>query len=1539
MTVNRVALPPEVARFSGLYRFIAPERFPELGIDPEDVPLGTFPAEDHPPFLPDRFGGNAYGLGLFEQSELPEDQARFLSRVDWDDPDALAAHHRGLNDIFKRLGLLVRYTSAGKPFYLIPRQYVAHFLAEVQARTEEIVAFLSAQLSRRLTESLKVGLVTMEHELLLPELQARMPQVDFRVMDNLAALAASPGPLAAVVVVGDPLAFVLASRSQGDGRRTDRQQQEDYGLYLAGRVWDYLEEGGECLCLAERPLAGSKETMEVTFANQGELKRFLMFSHVYRTRRRYKSGPSMTLKVNRFDFHAFLSGLGVYHETVEGLLEGRSLAAVDPKEVDQLPRQDLPLPRGSAKKMMAAWRRWFGPFFETTRQGGMLPAVQLDEWRSRYETDGDFPDTLIMLQGARRRPKLSFPQIESRIQRRRLVGCDRALLARYKDSFGYVLRVLELLTKVREGTLSGMPGLELSRLRKPFETAQRHPALGHVFQLMDLAPRLARIQGQLNPDGLLGQRTPVLDNLEKLSLLGIEDGPLMQLYLIVLGHSTMSRVTFGKLPETSLQPLTELGRYRNLQEAVTILRLYRLLSVAEAAAASRQGLTHQQVEELFALYDDAIRVVTDSGLGWNELLNDQISRLGGVRAKAFRKMLKLFNLFEFLDMGQELAEAGPREKEALAGFEPERLARLEQVVDLDRTVGRFVDRFYAGEDSARPFFFRTLLNCEMHGTGRLLPQLGARAGFTLLWVCVHTSERRLLNFNQLLEAPQEELLAARLAKLRQALEGLEIDRLSPQWLSGLKDSLARGEEAYILDSGLYLAAEASHGALAPRFVDAGDELDRLEAEVAHTLEQGLGKVGDERLEAMDRGLDEVARFLEAQQGMDGPAADSRMGEMERRLKRLAGRLEEHILSELFDLARFREVLSRLITGCPRLMDRLLPEPAEAPPTRRRLAAAAKLSALSTRSLNRFQDMQQSHELCRAEFGPTAAGIVGVSPLQFQTLNAELGKLTDGSPGVGRLLMLAVLLHPEVGPPPAREELAVHPLVRAVGLDRRGLDDLGFLLEQQEVLWRVVSGQASRLSLEELLRRRDPVLVQGLFLLSVVKVAASREGALTEDLLERFNGLMKEIRGLMRAGQPANRAQQRLVEDTARQAVAFEHYREIQEGEAPTASLRYLLETVRLPEQDRDSWLAEGVSQSGLERLLRLRGLMYVSWLDLKLLLTQVPVVYIYRLKGLRSMGVTHFERDLYEALRLNRGLNELEPDLARQLLAALGAPPAPLCVLGFDRAAERLTYPNQARLMLLGLAAARHLELETPPRRLSFGPLAEAMELKFEMVNEALGALDTRAVWERPALVRGMLSAREGLGIGYDPRLRQLGLFIADPVRIDRKIEAVRRAKDVDKLKRLYHRELKKLKLTHYHTLDYGRRLEAAFEENLARLGEAMMERVRRQMASETSLDHLRQLYREAWDQGLELPLRPDRQESLRDLFEMNAERIRAQLLSEVGRWLASTNTPQEVDKLWQDVRQRLASQRRELGKDFYLVVAQRFDQRAAELEALSTPD
>lgn len=1538
MPTSEPGLPPEVRRLSGLYKIIPPDRFDELGIRAEDVPMGTFPAEDHPPYLPDRYKGNAYGLGFYEQNSLSETESAFLESIDLTDPGQVRDNLPSINAVFKRLGLLIRYSSLGRPFYLIPRQFVAHFLVEVQAKADEIVAFLRGLLSRRLRESLRVGVVSRDSDLILPELAARMPQVDFTFIGTLAALARRPRRrYDALVLLGDPRDFAEPPVVTPDAPPAEtRRQIEALGLFVAGRLYDLLQDDGEIIAVCDRPVSSSRDTVVVEFKYEEDRKRFLLFSHIFSTRRRYQSGEGSQMAINRCDFHSFLSGLGLYHESMESMLGGRSLDQVEAAEIDVLGHQSIPMPRGSTPQLLGAWRRWFKPFFFPHRLETALAEVQRLAWRERLVMDGEPPDNLVIYQGRRRPGDLSLSSLESSLRRQHMAGCDRTLLAPYKDSFNYVLRVLGVLEEVRAGTYSGLPGPELARLRQPFETSIKHRQLVDVLELMSMSDGLVRMREALNPGGLLGPRTRVLANLEKLSLLGMDTKVLVQLYLIVLGHSTMSRVTFGKLSETTLNPLSDIRRYAGLQEAVAVLRLYRLMSVAETAAAASKPLTSEHLGEFFTLMDHAVQVASRPGMQWADILDEEISRLGGVQAKAVRKMLKLLDLYDYLSSWQDIVAAGEHERETRAGFDEAKLADINRVVELVEQVGRFVDQYYAGDSSARPFFFRALLNSELHGTGRLLKHLGPTATFTLLWICVHVGERRLINFNPLLQVERDVDLPRRLEMLRRALKAMTPQHLTPGWLLRLREAVRTKGEAYVRDSGLHLTADPVTGSLMAGFVDPEEELQRLGEEVGRAVAKELAEVSAADLASMDRRAYDLGRFLAAwrrSRGLSSASVARRQG-LEDRLSRADEWLEKYLLDQLADPLHFAPNLWRLVRYSPQRLNRWLPHPVHSEQTKRRLSAAGKLGALFELRLDYFQDMQLSHQTALTEFGPNTAGIVGVSQSQFDRLAGSLQRLGNSRRNLHLLIMLAVLLYDETPRETDRRSIPGR-LLKILRLGQGPRDDLEFILAHHPVLGQIVSGEASLAALQPIIDRQDPDLAEALFLMGLAAFASGREGLLSEDMMERLFGLQRTLRRLTAEQTPAPQAQQAHIDQHAVSALAFRNYRQAQDEDDRTVSLRRLLQTTELPREPvaRSEALDQGRLQAGLERLLKLRGLTFVGALDLLMLRRSVPVPFIYSLKGLRSMGATHFERDLYEGLRLFRGLQKLPQPQQHFFLRALSEPERPLLLRGFSRAVERLTYPNQARLLLLGLAGLREVRGRGAGASVvDFLPLARVVETRFEMVNEAISKLNPAKLPDHTGGVADFMGAGEGLSLRLEPGDRVLSITVIDPRRVESKIRALRQAEDSEKLKLLYHRELKRLKLTAYDTLDYQQRLEAAFNESLTRLGQAMLERVRREMSREENFAQLEALYFEAREEGMELPVSEAHLQTLGDLYELNLDRLREDLLAEVAEALSEAVDLERLDELWSAVKARLADQHRFFGAASLLALSRRFDQRAEEL-------
>ncbi|MBW1736774.1 MAG: hypothetical protein JRJ69_04240 [Deltaproteobacteria bacterium] len=154
------------------FRFVKPDEFKAFGIDPSDIPLGTFAALKHPSQLQSRFGGNAYGFGFFELYDRakPED-IKLIQSTALDDPESVRQHHKELNDIYKKIGLLVRFSSLGKPYYLIPVHLVSNTQSHIKSKVDEITKIVGFHRKKYFKEHHDIGLITYQDDLIAQSLR------------------------------------------------------------------------------------------------------------------------------------------------------------------------------------------------------------------------------------------------------------------------------------------------------------------------------------------------------------------------------------------------------------------------------------------------------------------------------------------------------------------------------------------------------------------------------------------------------------------------------------------------------------------------------------------------------------------------------------------------------------------------------------------------------------------------------------------------------------------------------------------------------------------------------------------------------------------------------------------------------------------------------------------------------------------------------------------------------------------------------------------------------------------------------------------------------------------------------------------------------------------------------------------------------------------------------------------------------------------------------------------------------------------------
>ncbi|MDH3852066.1 MAG: hypothetical protein OEV09_13510 [Deltaproteobacteria bacterium] len=723
-------LPDRIHTFDISYRIVRPEDFGSLGIDPQDIPVGTYVAEDHPPFLASRFGGNAYGLGIVEQRDkLGVGELDFLESFDLSDPEILKKNYHRINSIYRKLGLLMRFSRHGKRYFLIPINWVSHSLEDIKDKVDEIERVLLEQAHLHKKEKLNVLLLTAPNTLIVHEITGRMAAQKFVIIDSVEKLREASGPFDLIVIPQDMDDLLLSLSIQGlTGSRLTQETFTTYGTYVAGKIYDLLDADCELCIIASRQFPRTNEEVWVEFRNPADLRNFLLFTHVFRSKKRYRGKNGSLLRVHLSDFYSYLSGIFVYREDLKKIVGDLDLMQLTVEEIDRLPRLDLKISSAKPVDLEARWDRVLKPFFaKSTCHSKLSPSLKKN-WEKNYIVEGELPDNLQIYVGRKRKPSLLLERLQQQERLSGMAGCSLALVADYKNTFDYVFAVLQMLAEIREKRFDRLSELELNRLHNPFEAPKnRYRAFNHLKKLMKQTSRLGRLERLLNPDAIEGPRTRVLENIEKLSLLGLPPALLREIYLIVVGHTTMGRITFGKLPEKTLKSITDQAKHKSLEEVADLLRIIRLLSMSEIAASLRDKLTKEQGKELFSLYDQAIWIAADPLLDWEILHDQKIADLDGAQNLAVRQMLKLFNLFEYLDSWTDIADKGPFQKEALAHYSSHKLEQIDEVLELISITNEFKELFYEREPFSQPYFFRKLLNCQFHGTGHIFPMLGTRA--------------------------------------------------------------------------------------------------------------------------------------------------------------------------------------------------------------------------------------------------------------------------------------------------------------------------------------------------------------------------------------------------------------------------------------------------------------------------------------------------------------------------------------------------------------------------------------------------------------------------------------------------------------------------------------------------------------------------------------------------------------------------------------------------------------------------------------------
>jgi hypothetical protein len=1562
-------LPEQTIWQEGPFQFINPDDFPSLGIDPSSVPLGTFASFKHPSQLRSRFGGNAYGFGLFEDYDrLKPSEIERLQSINLDTADDIRAHYKELNEIYRKMGLLIRFSSHGKRYYLIPVHLMSNSLIHVMAKADEISKAVRFHRKKFLKEYHKIGVFCRPDDLILQELTFRLKEHHFIVLDSSEKLLNLNQTLDLVILPSDMYEIVLMEKFSPLAREAlSKRRLDQYCTYLLWKIHGLLKpEEGEIFILADHVTARTHQSIELTFKSEREEKNFLLFTHLFGTRKRYKI-KDHKVQVNIFDLQKYLSASYVEQEGINQLLGGRSFDELSIEEIQGLPYlntqfEDWPFFIDQEK----AWPRLLSPFFDKALLKPVAPDAVKRQWKKRFSCRDYSPRYMLIYLGQKRVVQTTATDVKKDVATSNLSGCPMELVADYRNSFEYLIRTLRIVGgKLRRGSYQVLPQVFIDRLTLPLESKRRRfSALNHVIKLTKKIHSLERLQGYLNPGGIEGSRTRLFENLEALSLFGFSRNELKEIILIAQGHTALGRIISGKATEKALKPVSDLARTYDPQQALNLLRYCRLMALAETEAARDAELTHEQLQQLFELYESAVRVVVNRELDWDQLLDEKIAAMGGIHNKIVQKILMMMNYFEFLDNWAELRQKGRMEKESLSDYDNQRLARIENVIRLVDKMEHFEEAYLNVDPLQLPVFYRKFLDLTFHGTWHLFERMDPENVFVLLWIAVNVARGEIVNFNPVLADVETLDIEDRVRKIEQDARSINVEYLHLPVLKEFSQQLNREKISFIMGTGFQLKVSPKTQALEISYTDVARDIERLSKLSQKIRGRPISNIPVTSLKLIEALFSNLEAFFQGHlriihEGDPAPRIPARQNRWFQEVEELRAALRSNFLGVMFRPESLYSDMDALYRNAPSLLNFLIPEfmalqdldvsgqvVLTGPVTDYIITATRKFQALVTHDRQGFYDTEFLHRLAQKEFGPMAAGIVGVSEFQLEALWDILGGLKS-NPDLSDALAKSLIFQ-DLGrvPPPRerrRDEITAADLAdvgafvvqrekiaERYSLTEQGKSYLGFLVNHHGLLHHTIRGEISFAALQSVLDPRDKELFDAFLVSSFITLSAIREDLILEDLAVRLFQIRTMCHQIIDGTTTLDEELNKIFEERGALFCIMERHqtRGLPEG----ISLDDCLESTEWKETERPAILAAGRMIFATERLLRLRGIRYVEFQDLVNMILKVPLQYIHKKRRFHNVGYATFEKEAYEAFRIYKTLQALAEPARRFVLDQLIGDR--VRIFGYEKVSGFLSYDNQIKLLLTGLLGIQEIASSGPPISLSFLEMIQTIDNRYEAVNDFLNRLSVQKIWGERYGATDLPSAESGILLRKDRFPNLLSVDFQDRISISRKISYLSSVNDLEQLKNYFHYSLKSLRTYPFYTDDYELRLEEAFEKRMTEITDMILNRTETQMGLVKDFEDLHNLVDDLLERSWDIGFSPEQKHRLKDLYEMRKDALKREKLTEIEGFLENIHDMDELEDYWRSIKWYLQHNRRYFGKEFEHLIAEKFDALTAALTA-----
>jgi len=1545
------------------FNFIRAEEYSDYGIDPSDIPAGTFPALKHPSQLLSRFGGNAYGFGLIEACDrLGEDEIRLLESVVVKDTEVLRKHYKDINRIYKKIGLLIRVSSHGEPYYLIPSHLISMSLDHIASKVNEISKIVAYHRKKYYKERYDIGIILFNDDLILRELSLRFKEYNFVPVNSLEKLRSMKHTLDLFVLTGGIYEIVM-SKGLGlsDQKANSKTRLDQHVHYILSMIYNLLKPDGEIFVIARSYTARTNQTTTVVFNTPHEAKKFALFSHVFKTRKRY-SPCSMQIEINVFDFQNYLNMIYVEQEVVNNLLNGKRLDDMTLEDIEELPYLDFAIPdRPFVRRQEEAWSKIFSPYFEQVFLKPLTPKHIKEEWKKKFYTGNYEPKYMLIYLGQKRGLEGSINQIISEVTQSELAGCRINLLADYKNSFEYVILTLKVLERLLKDRYNAASGILFERLKNPLENkARRYARLNITLRLLKKIGRLEKIRKQLNPEGMEGSRTKIIEHLEILNLFGFNHDELEEIMYIVLGHTAMGRVLSGKTNEQSLKPILDFAKQHDLKVSLNLLRYCRLMTFAEIEAERGYELTREELAQLFDLYEFAVRIVINKSPGIETLIEEEISSMGGIHNKVVKKILMMTSNYKFLDNWADLELKGKREKESLADYDRDELYHIENVINILSSIEMFEKRYLGADSLTLPTFYRKFLDIEFHGTGHLFKIIEGRDVIMFLWFAINAARNGLVNFNPIMSDVPSYNMKDYLSKISKEVQRIDTAYLEMGLIEKITEQLYADGMTFIAGTGFKLTLEPETNALAISYIDIDRDIESLEGLCDELSEYLVSDISESSLKVFEKLFVNLDSFYQSYRRSENriPKILKRESIWFKKISKLRERIRADFLKRLFRPESFYSDFNYLHIYTPNLLNFIIPELGglqgldfswhvymRSPVINYILSTLRKLQALITHDRESFQDADYMHNLAKREFGPMATGTVGISEPQIDKLEKISARLRKNNPqlfdallrafvfqDIGRLPYLRERYKDCLNPADLGETGAIflekERIPEQYGLNKQSSEYLVFMVRYHSLIHHIIRGEMSFFAISSVLEHGDKDLLDCFLVFSLIMLSAIRADLVLEDLARHIFKTKEVCDSIIDGEITLEEHMNNNFISKGYLYYALEHFKK--------AGLPKDVTPVEFLE--RDNWkdrisrkeaLFAGEMISAIERLFCLRGIIHVGFSDVVHYIMKVPIKFIYKKRQFSSTGITTFERELFEASRIYKTLQDVDRETRHYFLSKLTGDRIRL--FGYEKVSKYLSYKNQIKLLLVSFIGSDIFN--DTPVLLDFIPLCQNIEKRYEAVNDYFNNLSMKRIWKARQNPGSMFTNREGVVLGKDVDHNVVTVSFKDSMDISRRLDTMEKIDDVNELREYYHKCLLELKAYPFNTEDYEESLSDIFHEKFVKITDDMLDQAKNRMAFIRDFRELHNLVTHLGDELTEIGISEEQRHRLFDLYNLRKEELKKEKLDEIENVLKKIGNIAELDNYWNVLKLYLKNNRQFFGKEFETLVAKRLDEEEKRLQ------